>query len=160
VYKQWQGYAGGFDVSVALVGNKVQTAGDVAFLRSHAGENPVAWIGHEPVGRAMEQGQPFSLDDLSRDTAAALSAVKSRLDAAPRDWPRYTRLAAEFHRRNARSWASGRGGEDLAAQIDPDFTLGPDALVLALRRVGGPLRQQERGVIAQATGLVVEHRSH
>jgi CO dehydrogenase maturation factor len=76
----------------------------------------------------MEQGRPFRLDDLSPHTADALAAVKARLDAVPRDWARYTSLAAEFHRRNARAWASGRAGEDLTAQIDPEFTLGPHAL--------------------------------
>jgi len=136
VYKQWQGYSGGFDVPVALVGNKVQTPGDAAFLRSHAGEEPLALIGHESAVRAMEQGRPFSLDDLSPGTAAALSAIQSRLDAAPRDWDRYTRLAAEFHRRNARAWASDKAGEDLAAQIDPDFTLGPHALAPAATGTG------------------------
>ena len=72
VYRQWQGYADGFDVAVALVGNKVQTREDVAFLRSQRGEEPLTWFGHEPAVRAMEQGRPFSLDDLSPDTAAAL----------------------------------------------------------------------------------------
>ena len=79
----------------------------------------------------MEQGRPFSLDDLSPATGAALGALQDRLDAQPRDWARYTRQAAEFHRRNARAWASAAAGEDLAAQIDPDFTLGPHALAMA-----------------------------
>jgi CO dehydrogenase maturation factor len=136
VYRQWQGYSSGFDVSVALVGNKVQTPEDEAFLRSDAGEEPLAWIGHEPAVRAMEQGRPFSLDDLSLDTADALSAIQSRLDAVPRDWARYARLAAEFHRRNARAWASDQAGEDLADQIDPDFTLGPHALAPATTGAG------------------------
>ena len=144
VYRQWQGYAGGFDVPVALVGNKVQTPEDVAFLRSHAGEEPLAWIGHEPAVRAMEQGRPFSLDDLSPGTAAALSAIRTRLDAAPRDWARYTRLAAEFHRRNARAWASDSAGEDLAGQIDPGFTLGPHALALAASYIAVPPRRGAR----------------
>jgi CO dehydrogenase maturation factor len=130
VYKQWQSYAEGFDVPVALVGNKLQSPEDVDFLRAQAGEEPLARIGYEPAVRAMEQGRPFRLDDLSPDTEAALSAVRSRLDAMPRDWARYTSLAAEFHRRNARSWASDRAGEDLTAQVDPDFTLGPDALAV------------------------------
>jgi len=136
VYKQWQDYARGFEVPLALVGNKVQTPEDVAFLRSYAEEEPLAWVGHEPAVRAMEQGVPFSLGDLAADTSAALSAIRSRLDAAPRDWARYTRLAAEFHRRNARTWASDRLGEDLASQIDPGFTLGPHALALAASGTG------------------------
>ena len=37
----------------------------------------------------------------------------------------------EFHMRNATAWASAAAGEDLAAQIDPDFTLGPPTPVTA-----------------------------
>jgi CO dehydrogenase maturation factor len=122
VYRQWQGYAGGFDIPVALVGNKIASPQDLAFLRSHAGQEPLAWIGHEPAVRAMEQGRPFGLGDLGPDTAAGLSAIQARLDAVPRDWDRYASLAAEFHLRNARTWANDRTGEDLAAQIDPGFT--------------------------------------
>jgi CO dehydrogenase maturation factor len=127
VYRQWQGYAAGFDVLVALVGNKLQSPQDLAFLRAQTGEEPLAWIGHEPAVRAMEQGRPFSLDDLAPDTVASLSAIQARLEAVPRDWARYTSLAAEFHLRNAGAWANDRTGEDLAAQIDPGFTL-PAAL--------------------------------
>ena len=132
VYKQWQAYSAGFDVLLALVGNKVQSPQDLAFLRAQAGLEPLAWIGHEPAVRALEQGRPFSIDDLSPHGATALAAIQSRLDATPRDWTRYTSLAAEFHRRNARSWASDRAGEDLTAQIDPDFTLGPDVVAAAV----------------------------
>jgi RNA polymerase sigma factor (sigma-70 family) len=42
--------------------------------------------------------------------------------------------------------------EELAAELGTS----PEGL----RGVAGPLRQQEGGVIAQATGLVVEHRAH
>ncbi|MER7213608.1 ATP-binding protein, partial [Streptosporangium sp. NPDC020145] len=31
----------------------------------------------------------------------------------------------EFHLRNARAWANRATGEDLAAQIDPEFVFGP-----------------------------------
>src|ERR1700722_18160041 len=103
VYKQWQAYSAGFDVLLALVGNKVQSPQDLAFLRAHTGEEPLAWIGNEPAVRAMEQGRPFSLDDLAPDTAVSLSAIQARLEAVPRDWARCTSLAAEFHLRNARS---------------------------------------------------------
>lgn len=126
VCRQWQDYARGFDVALALVGNKVTGPEDVAFLRSQAGE-PLAWIGHEPAVRAMEQGRPFSLGDLSPGTSAALSAIQARLDSVPQDRARYASVAAEFHRRNARAWASDRAGEDLTAQIDPGFIIGSTA---------------------------------
>jgi CO dehydrogenase maturation factor len=52
-----------------------------------------------------------------------LDATQSTVDGRRRDWVRFTRQAAEFHRRNATAWANERVGEDLAAQIDPEFTL-------------------------------------
>ena len=76
----------------------------------------------------MEQGRAFGLDDLSPATRTALGILKDTLDAQPRDWDRYTRQATEFHLRNARAWASSAAGEDLAGQVDPEFTLGPHAL--------------------------------
>jgi CO dehydrogenase maturation factor len=54
--------------------------------------------------------------------------MRSAVDTTPRDWVRYTRQATEFHLRNAAAWANDRIGEDLAGQIDPQFTLGPSAL--------------------------------
>jgi CO dehydrogenase maturation factor len=131
VYRQWQGYSAGYDTALALVGNKVQGPEDVAFLREHAGGDLLAWFGYEAAVRAMEQGRPFRLDDLSPATVAVLEVLRDRLDAQPRDWARYTRQAAEFHRKNARAWASAAVGEDLAGQIDPEFTLGPPALAMA-----------------------------
>ena len=128
VYRQWQGYAAGYDVAVAVAGNKVQSDADVAFLREHAGDDLVTWFGHEPAIRAMEQGRPFSMADLSDSTSAALAALRQTLDAQYRDWTRYTRQTAEFHVRNAGAWASAAAGEDLSAQVDPGFTLGPAAL--------------------------------
>ena len=128
VHRQWQDYSAGYDVAMTVLGNKVQSPGDLAFLRQQAGDDLLACCGHEPAIRAVEQGRPFGLDDLSSATVAALGAIKDRLDAQPRDWARYTRQAAEFHLRNARAWASSAAGEDLAGQVDPEFTLGPHAL--------------------------------
>jgi len=131
VYRQWRGYAAGYDVALAVAGNKVQGAEDVAFLREQAGDDLLAWLGHEPAVRAMEQGRPFALDDLAPATMTALQILQDRLDAQPRDWDKYARQAAEFHLRNARAWASAAVGEDLAAQVDPGFTLGQHVIATA-----------------------------
>ena len=124
VYRQWQEYAAGFDVQLAVVGNKVQDEADAGFLTEHVGPGLLTWIGHEPAIRAMEQGRPFEAGDLSAAMAAALDAIAARLDAQPKDWDRYARQAAEFHVKNAAAWASAKAGTDLTAQIDPGFTLG------------------------------------
>jgi CO dehydrogenase maturation factor len=131
VYQQWQGYAAGYDVALAVAGNKVHGPEDVAFLREHAAGDLLGWFGYEPAVRAMEQGRPLRLDDLSPATRAALGVVQDRLDAQRRDWAKYTRQAVEFHLKNARTWASAAVGEDLAGQVDPDFSFGPHALAMA-----------------------------
>jgi CO dehydrogenase maturation factor len=127
VYRQWQEYAAGYDVAVVLAGNKVQTGEDAAFLREHAGDDLVTWFGYEPAVRAMEQGRGFSLADLTGETRAALAVQRDALDSRPRNWQAYARHAVEFHLKNARAWASAAAGQDLAAQVDPGFTLGPHA---------------------------------
>ncbi len=128
VYRQWQDYAAGYDVALAVAGNKVQSMDDVGFLREHAGADLVAWFGHEPAIRAMDQGRPFSPADLSPATTSALAVLQAMLDDQHKDWSRYARQAAEFHIKNARAWANAAVGEDLAAQIDPGFALGPHLL--------------------------------
>jgi CO dehydrogenase maturation factor len=133
VYRQWSDYAAGCDVALAVVGNKVQTPADVAFLREHAGEDLLAWTVYEPAVRAMEQGRPLAMDDLGSTTCAALGMLQDALDRQVKDWDRYARQAAEFHLKNARR-VGATAGADLAAQIDPDFTLAPYAVPAATVR--------------------------
>jgi CO dehydrogenase maturation factor len=127
VYRQWRDYAAGFDVALAVAGNKMQTDDDVAFLRAQCGDDLLTCFGPEPAVRAMEQGRPLALADLGSATRAALGALQDRLDGQVKDWARYARQAAEFHLKNA-----GRAGPaaraELAAQVDPDFTLEPYAV--------------------------------
>lgn len=123
VYRQWRDYARGYDVALAVVGNKVTDQADVDFLREHAGEDLLAWLGQEPSIRAMEQGRELSLADLGPGTRTALQAIGDRLDGQPKDWGSYARQAAEFHVKNALSWANKATGGDVAGQVDPGFTL-------------------------------------
>jgi CO dehydrogenase maturation factor len=123
VYQQWRQYASGYDVAVAVVGNKVQSAEDVEFLREQAGADLLTWFGYEPAVRALEQGRPFELSDLSPATRDGLGLVQDTLDARGKDWGKFLRQAAEFHVKNAQAWASSRAGEDLSTQIDPDIVM-------------------------------------
>jgi CO dehydrogenase maturation factor len=123
VYRQWREYARGYDVALAVVGNKVRDQADADFLREHAGDDLLTWLGQEPAIRAMEQGRPFAWPDLGPATRTALHAIAARLDGQPKDWGRYARQAAEFHLKNALSWANKATGGNLAEQVDPGFTL-------------------------------------
>jgi CO dehydrogenase maturation factor len=53
------------------------------------------------------------------------------VDARVKDWEKFTRLAVEFHLKNARAWANAAAGADLAGQVDPGFVLGPEAMASA-----------------------------
>jgi CO dehydrogenase maturation factor len=131
VYRQWRDYAAGYGVALTVIGNKIQSGHDVAFLREHTSGDLLAWFGHEPAVRAMEQGRPFGLSDLGAGTRAALASLHDAVDAQVKDWAKYTRQAVDFHLKNARAWANAATGADLAAQVDPEFVLGPDAVAAA-----------------------------
>jgi CO dehydrogenase maturation factor len=129
VCRQWCQYADGYDVATAVVGNKVLSQQDVTFLRGQVGDGLLTWLGHEPAVRAMEQGSPFAPADLGGGTRAALQVLQDAVDARVKDWAKFTRQMVEFHLKNARSWANAATGTDLAAQVDPEFTLCPDAVL-------------------------------
>jgi CO dehydrogenase maturation factor len=128
VYRQYLNYAADYQVAVSVVGNKVADATDEAFLREHVGADLLACVGVSRHVRAAEQGHPGPIADLEPGNRTVLDTMRSTVDATPRDWARFTRQAAQFHLRNAAAWANDRTGEDLAGQIDPQFTLGPAAL--------------------------------
>jgi CO dehydrogenase maturation factor len=128
VYRQYVGYARDFGVRLAVVGNKVDDDGDVAFLREQVGADLLTWVGRSQFVKAAERGRVLPIGDLEPDNAAALSTMRAALGSCTKDWPRYTAQAIEFHLRNATAWANDRVGEDLAGQVDPEFVLGPTAL--------------------------------
>ncbi|MEE6262598.1 ATP-binding protein [Plantactinospora sonchi] len=128
VYRQYVGYAADFGVRVHVVGNKVEDASDVEFLREHVGDDLLTWLGRSGYVKAAERGTPRPIDTLEPANRAALETMRDAVDAATKDWVTYTRQAVHFHLRNAAAWANDRTGEDLAAQVDPDFVLGPEAL--------------------------------
>jgi CO dehydrogenase maturation factor len=131
VYRQWTEYAADYDVALALVGNKVHEPTDEVFLREKVGDALLTCVGDSAAVRALEQGRRFGLSDLTDRDQMALATMRAAVDARVKDWPKYTRQAAEFHLKNARAWANAAVGEDLTAQIDPSFELGPKAFLTA-----------------------------
>ncbi|WP_027760568.1 ATP-binding protein [Streptomyces sp. AA1529] len=126
VYRQYKDYARDFGVALRVVGNKVQSADDIDFLRQEVGEDLLVTFGHSDWVRAMEKGRPRPVAELEDDNARSLAALYETADAAygMRDWERYTRQMVHFHLRNAESWGNEKTGADLAAQVDPSFALG------------------------------------
>ncbi|GAA2631146.1 hypothetical protein GCM10010399_73990 [Dactylosporangium fulvum] len=125
VYRQYVGYARDHDVPVVVVGNKVEDADDVAFLRAEVGDDLLCWMGRSGFVKAAERGRCLPIADLEPAGVAALETMRAALDEQPKDWVRYAGQAAEFHVRNALAWGNARAGEDLTRQVDPKFTLAP-----------------------------------
>lgn len=131
VYRQYADYARDFGVRLAVVGNKVTGDEDVAFLRAQVGRALSGWLRTSGHVRATERGDVRPISALEPHNQATLENLVSTVDSVQRDWVRYHRQAVEFHLRNARSWGNDRTGQDLAAQIDPEFVPGPAALAEA-----------------------------
>jgi CO dehydrogenase maturation factor len=119
VYRQYTEYARDYDVAIRVVGNKVQSEEDIAYLREHVGDDLLTWLGQSAAVRALEQGRHgVALED---GNTAALDRMRAEVDGRVKDWEKFRRQGIEFHVKNARSWASRAAGEDLEAQVDPDF---------------------------------------
>lgn len=125
VYKQYADYARDFGVRLVVIGNKVNDGEDVEFLRTQAGADLVGWMESSRHVRAAERGTARPITELEPHNRSTLGAMLSTVDAVERDWDRYRRQGVEFHLRNARAWGNGRTGEDLAAQVDPEFSYLP-----------------------------------
>ncbi|MDH2425481.1 ATP-binding protein [Sphaerisporangium sp. TRM90804] len=131
VYRQYRDHARDFDVPIAVVGNKVHSEADVAFLREHVGDDLLVCFEHSPAVRAMEQGRALTLDDLEPANEEALAVLLGRVRTQEKDWEKFGRQTIEFHTRNARAWANRATGEDLIGQIDPGFVFGRRPAVMA-----------------------------
>jgi CO dehydrogenase maturation factor len=130
VYRQYKEYARDFDVALRVIGNKVQGPDDIDFLRDEIGDDLFVAVSHSQWVRAMEKGRPPQFALLEESNRNALQALHKAADASyeRRDWGRYTRQMVHFHVKNAESWGNARTGTDLAAQIDPDFTLSEESV--------------------------------
>ncbi|MFD6530227.1 ATP-binding protein [Streptomyces sp. NPDC060184] len=125
VYRQYKEYARDFGVTLRVVGNKVQGPDDLDFLRAEVGEDLLVGVGHSDWVRSMEKGRPDRFELLEADNRMALQALQDAAEDsyALRDRERYTRQMVHFHLKNAESWGNEKTGADLAAQVDPAFTL-------------------------------------
>ncbi|MEY9946225.1 ATP-binding protein [Kitasatospora sp. GAS1066B] len=136
VYRQYKEYARDFGVALRVVGNKVQSEDDLAYLRREVGDDLLAAFGQSDWVRRLEQGAGPALDSLEPENRAVLELLREELDLAfqLRDPQRYTAQAVDFHLRNAESWGNAKAGVDLATQVDPSFVLDQTALDLATVR--------------------------
>lgn len=126
VYRQYRDHAAEFGIPVAVVGNKVTGEDDLLFLKEHVGGDLLAHCVQSSYVRAQEQGR--GQGELEPHNIRTLERLRAAVDARPKDWAAFQKHAVDFHLRNATAWANAATGQDLAAQVDPDFRHGPEAL--------------------------------
>jgi CO dehydrogenase maturation factor len=124
VWRQYRDHAAGYQVPLAVIGNKVSSAEDAEYLREQIGDDLIGCFGQSPFVRAQERGGLLALADLEPANLALLDSLRARVDEQVKDWAAYQRTAVEFHLRNAAAWASKAVGEDLSAQVDHGFIPG------------------------------------
>ena len=134
VYRQWQDYAAGFDVAVALVGNKVQRPRGRGVPARARRRGPAGLVrprargpGHG-AGPPVRPGRPQPRIPRPRSPPS-----RHRLDAAATG----TGPGTPARRRSSTAGTPGPGPATAQArtwrrQIDPEFTLGPHALTLTM----------------------------
>lgn len=128
VYRQYRDYAAEHKVALAVVGNKVSGPEDAAFLREQVGDDLLACVEYSHFVRAAEQGRRVGVDRLEAANQLALDRMQAAVEGRIKDWTAYQAQAVAFHLKNAAAWGNQATGQDLSAQVDPDFVLGPAAL--------------------------------
>ncbi|MFI7500098.1 AAA family ATPase [Streptomyces sp. NPDC049687] len=126
VYRQYRDHAHEFGIPLAVIGNKVTGEDDLLFLKEQVGDDLLTHLVHSTWVRSCERGSPQG--ELEAANHHTLTVLRETVDARTKDWPTLHRHAVEFHLRNARAWADAATGQDLAAQVDPDFVPGPASL--------------------------------
>jgi CO dehydrogenase maturation factor len=130
VYRQYRDHAAEFGIPIAVVGNKVTGEDDLLFLKEHVGDDLLAHCVQSSFVRAQEQGREEG--QLEAHNTKTLRRLRTAVDSRTKDWAAFQRHAVEFHLRNASAWADKATGHDLAAQVDPGFRHGPEALAASV----------------------------
>jgi CO dehydrogenase maturation factor len=121
VYHQYQSYAKDHSIIIRVVGNKIENPDDEAFIRERVGDAYIAGFPVSSFVKRTDRGEHLPLSLLSDVESRILSSIKDIADAQKKDWVKYLSVAQEFHKKNAKSWASADVGMDLTKQIDPSF---------------------------------------
>lgn len=127
VYKQYKEYAKDYPLTIKVIGNKIADADDLEFLQAHCGDDLIGTVTHSKWVKRAEKGLPQVMADLEPQNAETLERALSFLQNQKRDWTQYWDMGAEFHTKNAVSWANEAAGRDVASLIDMDFLLSLNA---------------------------------
>ncbi|GHO84082.1 ATP-binding protein [Dictyobacter formicarum] len=123
VYHQYKGYTRDYDVSLKVIGNKIEQEDDLHFLQDQLGDALLTSFSRSDYIRALEKGNIQPITQLEPHNTSALADMRQQVMRCEQNWERFYQQAVVFHRKNAFSWLNSSLGEDVSTQIDPDFSL-------------------------------------
>jgi len=121
VYEQYKTYAKHYPIAIRAVGNKVEDADDITFLKEKCGDELLGWFSHSRWVKKTEQGQALNITQLEPNNLTLLKDILTAAEDHPRDWQSYWEWGIYFHKLNARGWANDAMGCDVSTQIDEEF---------------------------------------
>lgn len=122
VYHQCRDYAAPYGTKIFVVGNKVETAEDEAFIRERIGDDVIACMGKSNYVRNLEKGIFADIAELEDDNKHVIQTILTHIAPLKRDWAKYQENGLKFHKHAAESWANAVYGCDLMEQYDPEFS--------------------------------------
>jgi CO dehydrogenase maturation factor len=132
VYDQCKEYGAPFNMAPCVIGNKVEDAADLDYIRKHVGDDFVGCLHKSQFVRDYEKGVNHPIEKLEAENVETLEAMLNVMKSTKRDWDKYIKNNTEFHKRAADNWASAVYEVDLKKQIDEDFSY--DLMLAGARR--------------------------
>ncbi len=123
VYQQYKKYADQHNVHIRVIGNKIENADDISYIKEQVGDNIIASFSHSQFVRTMEKESLLSISELETENQQELESLIAEAGQQKKDWGAFYQQAIFFHKKNAESWANAAVGIDVTQQIDPDFLL-------------------------------------
>jgi CO dehydrogenase maturation factor len=101
VYRQYKTYAASYGLNIKALGNKVEGADDIAFLRMHCKDDLLGCFSMSPWVRRCDRGGQPDIAVLEPDNCQVIQIVLNAAMRASRDWQKYWHWGIHFHRKNA-----------------------------------------------------------
>ncbi len=119
VYDQFLPHTKEYGIPLFVVGNKIESADDRAFIEDKTGKL-AAEFGVSQFVKKKERGQAKAEDRHEASITVALRELRTALlKGAAKDWPTAEQRSYAMHRKNADSWM----GEAAHDHIDTEFSL-------------------------------------
>jgi CO dehydrogenase maturation factor len=120
VLKQYEELGAGYDLPIAVVGNKVTSADDLSFIRQHAAKYLLGFIGASNFIKNIDRGIVAPIEELEPENLLVVDAILKLASRQEKNWDKYLNQLLEIHRRIGPAWGGG-APKDLLEQIDPSF---------------------------------------